>query len=59
MSYTIDSDTLRDLIKTGKTALNGNSNDAEHDALYEIIVTLEMLKPESKRKAKRTSGKTS
>ena len=52
MSYFIDSAKLRDLIKTGQKALKGDSNDAEHDALYEIIVTLEALKPTSKRKSK-------
>ena len=58
MSYTIDSEILRDLIKTGQKALKGDSNDAEHDALYEIVVTLETLKPEGKRKSKRPDAKS-
>ena len=52
MSYLIDSETFRDLIETGQKALKGDSNDAEHDALYEIIITLEALKPTSKRESK-------
>ena len=51
MYSNIDSKTLRSLIKTGQKALNGDSNDAEHDALFEIVMILETLKPERKRKS--------
>jgi len=57
MPYTIDSDRLRVLIKTGRKALRGDSNDAEHDALYEIVATLETLRPEGKGKPKRPDAK--
>ena len=46
MNHTIDSKTLRCLIKTGRSALDGDSNDAEHDALYLIIEALEALTSE-------------
>ena len=52
MTHFIESETLRDLIKTGQKALRGDSNDAEHDALYEIVQTLETLQPQSKKKSK-------
>ena len=58
MSYTIDSDRLRDLIETGRKALKGDSNDAEHDALYEIITTLETLQPEGKKEFKHPNEKS-
>lgn len=57
MPYTIDSDRLRDLIKTGRKALKGDSNDAEHDALYEIVVTLETLRPKGNGQPKRPDAK--
>ena len=37
---------MRSLIKLGRMALSGDSNDAEHDALYEIVSILEALCPE-------------
>ena len=49
MSYIIDSETLRDLIKTGQKALKGDSNDAEHDALYEIVITLETIRAQEEK----------
>ena len=58
MAYTIDSETLRYLIKTGQKALAGDSNDAEHDALYEIVMTLETLQPEDKKNSKRPDAKS-
>ena len=57
MPYTIDSDRLRDLLKAGRKALKDDSNDAEHDALYEIVMTLETLRPEAKGKHKRPDAK--
>ena len=59
MAYIIDCETLRDLVKTGRKALRGDSNDAEHDALYEIVKSLETLQPEGKRKPKRPDVKNS
>ena len=58
MNRTIDSERLRSIIKTGRKALNGDSNDAEHDALYEIVLTLETLKPERKKKSVRPDAKS-
>ena len=57
MDYIIGSETLRDLIKAGRKALKGDSNDAEHDALYEIVTTLEVLVSEGKGKSKRPDAK--
>jgi hypothetical protein len=57
MAYTVDSETLRYLIKTGQKALAGDSNDAEHDALYEIVMFLETMPPEGKKKSKRPNVK--
>ena len=57
MADKLNSETLRDLIKTGRKALRGDSNDAEHDALYEIVTTLETIKPESKKTSKRPDAK--
>lgn len=51
MTHIIESETLRDMIKTGQKALRGNSNDAEHDALYEIVQILGTLQPQSKKKS--------
>ena len=51
MNYVIDSQTLSELLKTGRRALNGDSNDAEHDALYEIVAVLETLDPEVAKEA--------
>lgn len=36
----IDRDTLANLVREGETALEGQSNDAEHDALHEIVTVL-------------------
>ena len=58
MAHIIDSEKLRDLIKTGQKALKGDSNDAEHDALYEIVMTLETLQPEDKNNSKRPDAKS-
>jgi hypothetical protein len=58
MAYTIDSATMQHLIETGKKALKGDSNDAEHDALYEIVLILETFEPERKRKSKRSDAKS-
>lgn len=58
MAHTINSDILHDLIKTGKKALRGNSNDAEHDALYEIVEMLETLHAEAQKKSKRPDAKS-
>ena len=58
MPYIIDSETLRDLITVGQKALKGDSNDAEHDALYKIVMTLETLLPDGKRKPKRADAKS-
>lgn len=57
MAYIIDSETLRDLVKVGRKALRGDSNDAEHDALYEIVASLETLQPEGKTKTKHPDPK--
>lgn len=51
MADIIDSETLHDLIRMGRKALKGDSNDAEHDALYEIVTTLESLHDEGKKKS--------
>ena len=59
MKHIIDSETLFDLIKAGRKALRGDSNDAEHDALYEIVTTLETLYPEIEKKFKRLNEKSS
>ncbi len=59
MTHVIDSETLRDLVKTGQQALKGDSNDAEHDALYKIVVSLETIKAERKRKSKQPDAKSS
>jgi len=59
MAYIIDSETLDDLISTGRKALKGNSNDAEHDALYEIVETLEMLQADANKEPNRPSVKNS
>lgn len=44
---------LNDLVRIGQTALKGNSNDAEHDALYEIVIKLKELKGRGKKKSNR------
>ena len=54
ISYRINSNKLNDLVKVGQTALKGNSNDAEHDALYEIVIKLRELKNRGKNKSNRT-----
>lgn len=54
ISYTINSNKLNDLVKIGQTALKGNSNDAEHDALYEIVTKLRDFKNRGKKKSNRT-----
>ena len=59
MTYLIDSETLRNLIKTGRMALKGDSNDAEHDALYEIVTSLEVLQSEGKSNSKRQDATSS
>ena len=41
--HAIDSEILCKIVKVGREALNGDSNDAEHDALYEIVSTIESL----------------
>ncbi len=41
----VEIETLIDIIKVGRNALRGDSNDAEHDALYEIVTTLESMLP--------------
>ena len=58
MPYFIDSVTLHDLIKTGQQALKGASNDAEHDALYEIVSALEALEPAVKKESNRAPAKS-
>ena len=58
MAYIIDCETLRDLVKTGRKALRGDANDAEHDALYEIVKSLETLQLEGKKKPKRPEAKS-
>lgn len=58
MNYLIDSQTLIELIQTGQKALSGESNDAEHDALYEIILHLESLQPEHEEVSKLSDPKT-
>ena len=58
MANTIDSETLRDLIKTGRKALRGDSNDAEHDALYEIVEILEIFLPEAEKKSEHLDAKS-
>lgn len=57
MTHTIDSETLLELIKTGQKALKGDSNDAEHDALFEIVTTLETLQPAWNEKSKGADAK--
>jgi hypothetical protein len=47
MTYTLTSEILRDIVETGQAALKGDSNDAEYDALYEIVTYLEGLLAES------------
>ena len=44
MSHVIPSTTLRHLLAIGKKALKGDSNDAEHDALYEIVEELKTIR---------------
>ena len=43
MNSSIETETLLGLIKIGRAALTGNSNDAEHDALFEIVTALESI----------------
>lgn len=57
MYCNIGTEMLLDLIEKGRKALLGNSNDAEHDALYEIVTSLEVLRPEDKRQSKRLDEK--
>jgi hypothetical protein len=56
MTHIIDSETLSGLIATGQRALNGDSNDAEHDALYEIVMILETIQSEAGEKSKQLSA---
>ena len=44
MSHVIPSSTLRHLLAIGKKALKGDSNDAEHDALHEIVEELKTIR---------------
>lgn len=46
MNYIIDSKILDHLIKIGQEALDGDSNDDEHDALYTIVQELDSLESE-------------
>lgn len=57
MPYMIDFEILSDLVKAGRKALRGDSNDLEHDALYEIVTALESLRPEGERKSKHPHAK--
>ena len=57
MLHIIDSQKLRSLIKTGQKALKGDSNDAEHDALYEIVAALESLETEDTKDSERPNVK--
>jgi hypothetical protein len=59
MNHCIDAKKLRLLAKMGRSALDGDSNDAEHDALYLIVEALEAIKLESNRRAGRPSSKES
>jgi hypothetical protein len=58
MPHVIRPNKLRDLIATGKKALRGDSNDAEHDALHLIVEGLEMIRSQAKGKSKRKSGRS-
>ena len=44
MPYLIPYKTLRYLLAVGNKALRGDSNDAEHDALYEIVEELKTIR---------------
>lgn len=57
MPYMIALEMLSELIKTGQKALKGDSNDAEHDALYEIVSTLKTLRPDGKGRSKLPAAK--
>ncbi|GDX08308.1 hypothetical protein LBMAG57_00790 [Verrucomicrobiota bacterium] len=57
MSHIIHSDTLRYLLEIGMKALKGDSNDAEHDALYLIVEMLETVQAQPKGQSKRKNGK--
>lgn len=58
MDYIIDSETLRYLLVTGRKALRGDSNDAEHDALYAIVEMLDKIRSESEQKLKRADQRS-
>ncbi|MFO1490743.1 MAG: hypothetical protein U1F77_01945 [Kiritimatiellia bacterium] len=51
MSHVIPSNTLRHLLAIGKKALRGDSNDTEHDALYEIVEELKTIQAQGKTEA--------
>lgn len=57
MSHVIPSNTLRYLLAIGKKALRGDSNDAEHDALYEIVEELKTIQAQAKPEATPEKGK--
>ena len=57
MSHVIPSTTLRHLLAIGKKALKGDSNDAEHDALYEIVEELKSIQAHVKQEAAPKKGK--
>ena len=57
MSHVIPSTTLRHLLAIGKKALKGDSNDAEHDALYEIVEELKSIQVQGKAEAEHEKGK--
>ena len=57
MSHVIPSSTLRHLLAIGKKALRGDSNDAEHDALYHIVEELKTIQAQGKPEAAPEKGK--
>ena len=57
MNCEIDVETLRFLVKFGQDALDGDSNDAEHDALGMIMEFLEEIQSQVKRKSKKQEKK--
>jgi hypothetical protein len=57
MSQVIPPDTLRHLLAIGQKALRGDSNDAEHDALYEIVEALKTSQSQVKGKTAPKKGK--
>ncbi len=50
-------DTLRHLHTIGKKALRSDSNDAEHDALYEIVEMLGSMQSKGQSKPTLKKGK--